>query len=233
MWGPTAWKTWVWLLVVGLIGTMVADAVEGQVALASRRLWLLALYLVQAYLMAHMAETGFDGELGWSADVALPRGERMLWLPLRLFATSWAVGSVLVALLSFFPSHALASVALLSFAVYFPAAAAVATLHELGTTIADPLLALRTMAALGRRLGPLLAATLGSFTAAWVLGGAVAPLHPVGYGLSWGAWLLAGLVSAKAWGLSMREEHAALGLVLPPNPDPSAQSSNHPPATGG
>lgn len=212
---------------------MVAAGPEGHVAEASRRLWMLALYVIQAYLMAHMAETGFDGELGWSPDIALPRGERMLWLPVRLLASSWVLGLGLLALLSFFPSHVLAAVAILAFAAYFPVAAAVATLHELGTTIADPFLPFRTLAGLGRRLVPLWVGTLGGFLTAWVVGGALAKLHPAGYGLSWGAWLWVGLWSAKLWGLAMREEHEALGLVLPPESEAVAQSSNQPPAAEG
>jgi len=225
--GPGAWKTWTWLGVVAVVGSMAAWSPEGLVAEASRRLWMLALYLVQAYLMAHMAETGFDGALAWDRKVALPRLERMLFLPLRLFAASWVVGLSLLAVVAWLPHHVVAGAALLGFAVFFPAAACVATLHELGTTIADPLLALRSMAAIRERLPRLLAVTLGGFLTAWIVGGVAARMHPVGYGLSWALWLFAGLTAAKLWGLAFREDHEALGLALPPDPDAPNHSSNH------
>jgi hypothetical protein len=227
--GPTAWKTWLWLVVVGLVGTMAAWAPEGRIAQASRHLWLLALYLVQAYLMAHMAETGFDGALAWSREVALPRLERMLFLPVRLFAASWVVGLGLLALVALLPNHVTAAVALLVFAAYFPAAACVATLYDLQTTVGEPLLTLRAIAAIRTRLPSLLFSTLGGFSVAWIVGGRSAALHPVGYGLSWALWLLAGLFAAKTWGTAFREEHEALGLVLPPDPEATTHASNHSP----
>jgi hypothetical protein len=173
-------------------------------------------------LMIARVEAGLAGETGWPAHRELVGGTRLVGWPVRFLFAGWVWWSGWLLFLSSFPSHPMAALVLLAFAIHLPVAAMAAVLVSLSDLVSHPFLAVRWLRAGRSSLVVHWAWTTAILVAAWGITAFLSPLGRLPAAIAWSGWTFGLLVIAQPWGAWLRDHHEALGVGLPASLAPSA-----------